>query len=363
MALRITESVLKTQPVVFRTHAHAEWISLVKHGANRTPFYLIKSDGGSKLQVIQSILVPKSITLAQLASRDNLTFLVDAKDQKISHEDYDEYLQIPASEFEPGTLMLEKLADDTQVRIGTLKSDRPDALVWKQGEPGMLTQEMPQPDTVADVLFRDWEALKNSVFGALGSSGLDDKKRKQMIFSAIDGFKTAMSMLMDQVNGGVIKVEKSEDKPVEWFKDKEEFEQFVATVATAAAEQVFAKAKETEAAEKAEAEKAAAEKAEADKAIAEKAEADRIAKEEADAKAGNAADAIEKLKAELEEKNAALEAKVAELTEKAEKFGEVIDADPAGEGGSDAVTKKDKEPEFDPKDWGGPLAGAMLAQG
>jgi hypothetical protein len=356
--------VEKTQPVVFRTHAHAEWISLVKHGANRTPFYLIKSDGGSKLQVIQSILVPKGITLAQLASRENLTFLVDAKDQKISHDDFDEYLQIPADQFEPGTLMLDKLADDTQVRVGTLKSDRPDALVWKQGDVGVLHQEMPQPDTVADVLYRDWQALQSSVFGALGSSGLDDKKRKQMVFAAIDGFKTAMSMLMDQVSGGVIKVEKSEDKPVEWFKDKEEFEQFVATVATAAAEQVFAKAKESEAAEKAEAERVAAEKAEAEKVEAERlAKAEEEAKAEADAKAGEAAEAIEKLKAELEARNAELEAKVAELTEKAEKFGEVIEADPASEGGDDKVTKKDAEAKFDPKDWGGPLAGAMLAQG
>lgn len=313
------------------------------------------------MQVIQSILVPKGTEISQLASRKDLTYLIDAKDQRIEHEDYDEFVQIRPEDFTPGSLELAKLDATTQVRVGVLKEERPDALVYKDvTEATGLDSPVPQPTTVADVFHRDKQALIDTIYGALGASGLEVKKRRQLVFMAIDAFKTSMGMLIDQMAGGAMKMDQTEDKPVEWFKDKEEFEQFVTGLARATAEQVFAKAQE-EAAAKAEAEKAEADaKAKED---AEKAEAARAAKEEADAKAGEAADAIEKIKAELEAKNAELEAKVAELTEKADKIGGAAEVDAGAEGPEGAEKgDKDKAPAADPKDWGLPLAAAFVSR-
>ena len=57
-------STIVENEVTFLTDVDVEFVSMVKHGANRTPFKILKSDkGGADMnKVIQAVLIPKSLS-------------------------------------------------------------------------------------------------------------------------------------------------------------------------------------------------------------------------------------------------------------------------------------------------------------
>ena len=111
----ITET--KSDEVVLLEDVDVEFVSLVKHGANQSPFRVVKTENKRRpnkmLKVIQSILLPKSVELKDLAEKEGLEWLSEAKVEKV--EDFDEYkkvVQIPEDQFAPVSLQMVKLHEN-----------------------------------------------------------------------------------------------------------------------------------------------------------------------------------------------------------------------------------------------------------
>ena len=85
-------SVIIEDEVTFMTDADIEFVSLVKHGANRTPFKILKTDkGGSSMdKVISAVLIPKDLTDEEVA-----TLLEGYRNDTVKEYDsYNSYTQV-----------------------------------------------------------------------------------------------------------------------------------------------------------------------------------------------------------------------------------------------------------------------------
>lgn len=127
--------IVKTRPkrdvVTFLSGVDVEFVSLVRHGANWTPFTAIKTDSGDSCmagQVVQSILVPVGMDLAVLEDvygsewfsqvKTNDTQLLDALVR---------FVQRTADDFEPPAFHLVDAAQTGALFVcGLLKADRDD---------------------------------------------------------------------------------------------------------------------------------------------------------------------------------------------------------------------------------------------
>jgi len=88
--------------------------------------------------------------------------------------------------------------------------------------------------TFRDLFWREWDALHQVIYGTLSQAASDPKKRKGTILTAIDAFRSFMSMGLDNISTAAMKLEKEESETQEgendMFKTKEEFVEAVGAV-------------------------------------------------------------------------------------------------------------------------------------
>ena len=244
----------KTKEVDLLKDVNVEYVSLVKHGANRMPFRVVKSqseggDDSNMRYAIQSILLPKGTSLEDITAMKGLEYLADARTEKQEFDGYDKLHQIDPKMFDAETMQLLKVGDGWLL-VGKLseKADVDEALTLGKEQVEKLA-EIPMspmdsiigdPDAAAqqalamqfrELFEKELYAMLDVVHGSLKQAGTDPKKRKSTIISAIDGFKSFLIVGLDAIGNSAAKMEKTDDKGVEDMDlNSQEFKDAVAGI-------------------------------------------------------------------------------------------------------------------------------------
>jgi len=231
----VTEQVEKD--VTMMTQPEAHFVSLVKHGANRMPFRVIKSQKGgedlSMSMVVQSILVPKGSVgpkgaeLEKLIGLKGNEWLAEASVEKAqAHEDYVRLEQVPAAKMDSSSMQMIRLPGGALALVGKLQPDSgvKNALtvntqqVQKDGDavpaapfhaPLQVEDQIAGGSddmqlfaqalgpTFADLFFSELDSMVDIVIGSMKQSAGDIKSRKKTILAAVDAFRQFLATSLD----------------------------------------------------------------------------------------------------------------------------------------------------------------------
>jgi len=327
--------------VTLLKNADVKFVSLVRHGANRMPFRVVKQEKGGEQEnmsyAIQSIILPKDGELSSLAQVKGLEYLSEATDDH--RKDFDDYFrldQLDPKEFDSDTMKLLKvgngwllvgalqekakvegaltLAEDQVEKLASLPAAPMNAFI---GDPDVAAQAA-MAASFRELFETELYAMLDIVHGALKQAAAEPKKRKSQIMSAIDAFKNFLSMGLDAIGGTATKIEKFERQPLtsksEGDEDmdykSEEFVNAIGDIVGPIITEAMGKLKEE---------------------LTPKAPEDNEDSKAADASPAADADTQKSEKSEEDPKVAALTKTVKDLTEKLDKIGDQLQADPAGE--------------------------------
>lgn len=216
MTLRmVTEEAEKEVGLI--EEGKAEFVSVVRHGANRQPFRIIKGEGGVKnnmIKKIQSILVPTGMELMELQKDEKLGFLTEASGEAAKKfEHYTRYDQADIKKFDKDSIQLVKLSEKAYAIVGALVPGVEDKNIMS------LSSEFEKAATITDTVFdapieagrqftisfgdifhKELDAFVSVVINSMRQSAGELKKRKQMILNAFEAFKSFMVMGLDTVD-------------------------------------------------------------------------------------------------------------------------------------------------------------------
>jgi uncharacterized coiled-coil protein SlyX len=231
MPLVAVEEAQVTKTVPFLEEAEAEFVSLVAHAANRTPFKVIKNDKGEERmpeKVIQALLIPKNTSLESLAAQEEFSWLSKASAETVQEfETYTQYIQKDLKKFDTSSFDLTPLGDTGAYAVtGNLKptANKDDVLTMPMdsGMPvdsGLLPTDnmnapvaqetLPVTYSFADLFWNELDAFVSLVQGSMSQSATDPKRRKATIMAALQSFGTFLSMATDAVGTQAVKVEKA----------------------------------------------------------------------------------------------------------------------------------------------------------
>jgi hypothetical protein len=222
--------------VVFMTDPEVQFVSLVKHGANRTPFKVFKTatkeETGMK-KVVQSLLVRNDLPEDQMAKA------LEGMSKKESNDTgtITSYTQLPLTRCDEDTLMVEKNDEIDGVFFVTA--------TLKEGESDSGTLEVESEKEAVDYatldnLYTELYAMADIVSGAMRQENAGVEFRKDTIISAIDNFRTFAEVVLNNLGVGE-KADfavKAEDHPTLLpFIKTEEAEAEEAAAADAAADE------------------------------------------------------------------------------------------------------------------------------
>lgn len=175
------KSIIMEKEMPFLSNVTAEFVSLVGHAANRSPFKIIKGEiEGDKpmSQTIYSVLTKKDITGEKLQEIvDEHKFSIDEKDET-ALEGFDVYKQIEDDEVDLESRKMAALTEDTYVIVADLKEDSKKEGLEKE------EFEYETMEKVADSLF----AMMDIVLGTMRQPEADGTSRKEMIVNAVNNF-------------------------------------------------------------------------------------------------------------------------------------------------------------------------------
>lgn len=219
------KSIIVEDEVGMLEDVSVEFVSLVGHAANRSPFKIIKGEieGDEHMKkTIYSILVDKNTTeekLQEIVKEHN--FSIDEKDET-ALEGYDVYKQIEDDEVDLETKKMAKLDEGIFTVVADLKEDSEKEGIEKE-------MDYETMEKVADSLFE----MMDIVLGTIRQPEADGTSRKEMIMSAVSNFTSyveatlstmkAEEVLEDfEIKSEIIK----EFIPAEKIDDVEEKEEF-----------------------------------------------------------------------------------------------------------------------------------------
>lgn len=186
------KSIITEADVSFMTNTEVEFVSLVGHAANRSPFKIIKGEvkGENTMpKTIYSILVSKDVTeekLQEIVSEHN--FSVDEKIED-ALEGFDVYSQIEDDEVDLETRKMSALADGVYAVVADLKEE--------SEKEGLEKEEFEYEtlDKVADSLF----AMMDIVLGTMRQPEAEGTSRKDMIMTAVNNFTSYVGAVLANV--------------------------------------------------------------------------------------------------------------------------------------------------------------------
>lgn len=210
-------SEVKNKEVTFLTDVGVEFVSLVRHGANQMPFRVIKEEkGGESMNtIVQSILIPKTLNLSDLASEEELLWLNEVK--KESSQDCDSYVkynQIPVEKFEKDSLSMVKLHPkgawafvgklgegvDAKEALSLGKKDVSKLLAVPVSQMDQPIASIPMPAyvlTFGEMFEKELYGFLDVVHGVMNQGSADKVQRKTTVVGAIDAFKNFLMMGLD----------------------------------------------------------------------------------------------------------------------------------------------------------------------
>lgn len=247
----LTEEV--EQEVTFLESVDPKFVSLVKHGANRMPFRVIKSEkGGEQVDnlVIQSLLVPKGVEIGDVVAQEGCEFLNDLDtSKKKEFEEFVKYEQLPESDFVDESFKMSKIGESFAI-VGELKDkEKTEGVISISKADSEKLGNIPASpmDATLDVVqaavlpsFRDlFERELNSmldvVYGSLKQTSVEPAQRSETIIGAVDGFKRFLTVGLAAIGGGEVKFdkkigEKGGETEMLQFESKEEFQKEVSGI-------------------------------------------------------------------------------------------------------------------------------------
>jgi rubrerythrin/uncharacterized protein YoxC len=221
---KVVSTIIEDE-VTFLTNVDVEYVSLVRHGANRTPFKILKSDkGGSTMEkVVIAVLIPKSIS-----DEDAKAHLEGYRTDEVKEYDtYKSYIQVDQESIDLESAEIIQLNDEARV-LGVVaflaKSEEKDpenagkdpnkdpdaAKADEKIEPKVIEKEALDYATLDDV-YMELYAMADIVGGALRQSTMNSSDRKKIVSTAISNFATFADMVLS--NTKAEKVVKVEDHP------------------------------------------------------------------------------------------------------------------------------------------------------
>lgn len=203
----VTDKVEKE--ITFLSNVNVKFVSLVKHGANRVPFKVIKSEnkgGVDSSMVIQSILVPKNQNFDSLSTEKGLEWLADAKkDNSKKYDTYSKYEQMPIEEFKKETIgMVQLTSNGVWAIVGkTEKEANKNALTLGKREiekymeipvsPGDVVvaevRHEPRPVTFNEMFERELYSFLDIVKGAISQTKSNPAKRRKTVVDSLEAFR------------------------------------------------------------------------------------------------------------------------------------------------------------------------------
>jgi hypothetical protein len=199
--------------VVYMEEPTAMFVSLVQHGANGEPFYVVKSADGDE-RVIQRVLISKKVPEKEA---DELLKRFSTKDEK----DYGEYLaydQVKKEDCEEESFDGIYLDEEKKLFAVTAKKKEDVAKATKPRKSQKDSKEVVKAAVPYEVGGRIWDemmAMENLVSGACRQSEAEEGWRKETSLIAVKNLQTFLTMLFDSFGeDGVAKaVQKMPDKP------------------------------------------------------------------------------------------------------------------------------------------------------
>lgn len=201
---KITEVV--EREVNFLEDVDVEWISIVDHGANRSPFKVIKSgsckeEGSQMYDVIQSIIIPKDEDIEELKKKcDWLNGIpiakVDAFDSYVKHT------HIQLDKFDQDSMRLSKLPDtETVVITGNLLEADPNAVSVRKDE---KIKSAGYVESFCNMAYNGLYALVQSIQGTLELRELPNENKKSAISNCLSAFQTFISAGLDNASDLIV---------------------------------------------------------------------------------------------------------------------------------------------------------------
>lgn len=189
--------------VTFLKEPLVSFVSLVKHGANNTPFRFVKKNkGGSDMggKVIQAIMVPKDSTI-------NVKELMgeDTRDDIVAEEgNYKLYEQVDKSAVDVDSKSLVVVDPDKHVYAVTY-----DLIVDKKVKDDKIQKDAAKENVARDIkevgFYDVWEelmALGDMVSGVMSQSLASPEDRKSTVLKAIDNFRGFCEAVFSQAKSG-----------------------------------------------------------------------------------------------------------------------------------------------------------------
>lgn len=237
MTLQVIDSEQVQKDVTFLQDVKVKYVSLVRHGANREPFKIMKRDGGTMDHVIQSVVIPKGKSLSDFCAEEGLTWLNSVKtDTAVEKESYTEYEQAPKSKFESLSEPQPLGASGVSIIFGLLKDKKEKAdLITAPAslmDQPMVTEQIPIKWSAAELLYQQTDALMDTIGGVTSQTGLSKDERTNTIVTAGKAYFAFLeewaSKLGDAPTG--MKLQKKYSTKTEGGQDdmtKEEFQELM----------------------------------------------------------------------------------------------------------------------------------------
>lgn len=198
--------------VVFMVDPKVEFVSLVKHGANRAPFKVMKSETPKEEinmnKVVQSVLVRNDLSEEDMAKALEGMDRRDAKE----HKTFTAYPQTAVEKCAEGTLTVHK--HDEIDGVFVVLGDLPEGA----GESGTLMVEVDEKQAVdyatLDNLYSELYAMADIVGGALRQENAEADFRKSTILTTIDNFRAFAEVTLESLSDEKLEIAvKAEDHP------------------------------------------------------------------------------------------------------------------------------------------------------
>lgn len=228
MPLQIVETERVQKEIGWLEGVDLSFVSLVRHGANREPFKILKSEGDMNDLHIQSILLPKEQgTIDQI--KEKLPWLHSAKSETPKvFQTYSEFVQRSKDDFEEVSFVKIPGVEAYAV-VGKLKADAvKDGLMvpgdwecpWETTLTASEVAPVPVNDTAADIFYDELDGFMSTVRGIMSQTGYDAQTRKDTVLSAYNALGAFLNMWLDAVGTAstAMKADKCKPKP----KPKEE---------------------------------------------------------------------------------------------------------------------------------------------
>jgi hypothetical protein len=174
-----------------------QFVSLVEHAANRTPFVIMKQAGGDKMnKAVQAILIPSTVPEEEVQKELENCRTDEVKDGG----SFKLYVQADQSLFKEGTLDVMKKENGVMYIIGEL-SDGASAekLDIENGSVELKAANM-------EDLAYEFYGLGDIVLGALYQESLSSKERTTIILTAVKSFASFTETFLGSVSKDSIKM-------------------------------------------------------------------------------------------------------------------------------------------------------------